>query len=133
MHSEAVYDVDRGRYPDAATPWDQEEWRTAALGWATGALGARGLRVTGSRQVRLRPWSVLVRLSADGAGAVWFKANPPASAFEAGLAEALARWAPEHVLRPLAVDAERGGALLPDGGARRPGGLGGGPGGPPPV
>jgi hypothetical protein len=61
---------------------------------------------------------VLGRLAVGDGGAVWFKANPPASVFEAGLTEALADWAPQHVLRPLAVDAARGWSLLPDGGPR---------------
>ncbi|MFR0353202.1 phosphotransferase [Streptomyces sediminimaris] len=110
--------VDRGRYPDVVTPWEREEWRAAALGWVGDVLDARGLREVGPRRVRLRPWSVLVRLSVDGAGTVWFKANPPASRFEAGLTQALAGWVPEHVLTPLAVDADRGWSLLPDGGPR---------------
>ncbi|MFE7167111.1 aminoglycoside phosphotransferase family protein [Streptomyces sp. NPDC057616] len=109
--------VDRGRYPDLVTPWERAEWRSAALGWVGGVLDAGGLRETGPRRVRLRPWSVLVRLSVDG-GPVWFKASPPAGRFEAGLAEALSEWVPEHVLRPLAVDAGRGWSLLPDGGPR---------------
>ncbi|GGV75012.1 phosphotransferase [Streptomyces gelaticus] len=98
------------------TPWAQEDWRAEALGWAERGLAAHGLRETGPRKVRLRPWSVLVRMSVAGGDAVWFKANPPASAFEAGLTEALACWVPAYVLRPLAVDAARGWSLLPDGG-----------------
>ncbi|MEW2413225.1 aminoglycoside phosphotransferase family protein [Streptomyces sp. NPDC046866] len=117
--------VDRGQYPHAETPWEQEEWRTGVFDWVRSELAAHGLYEQGPREVRLRPWSVLVRLtvatdrSRGGAGSgarVWFKANPPASAFEAGLGEALARWVPGHVLRPLAVDARRGWSLLPDGG-----------------
>ncbi|MET8769989.1 phosphotransferase [Streptomyces sp. NPDC004658] len=134
--------VDRGRYPDAVTPWERESWRATALDWVAGHLTAHGLRGEGALEVRLRPWSVLIRVpvggrghagtpagatrepsalpgqraTVDGQAAVWFKANPPASAFEGPLAAALARWVPDHVLRPLAVDAERGWALLPDGG-----------------
>lgn len=66
--------------------------------------------------MRLRPWSVLVRIPVEGHGAVFFKASPPASAFEAGLTEALSRRIPGRVLEPIAVDAERGWSLLPDGG-----------------
>ncbi|MFF3782129.1 phosphotransferase [Streptomyces sp. NPDC001933] len=116
MRNDTAVAVDRGRYPDAVTPWEREDWRADALGWAERGLAAHGLRETGPRKVRLRPWSVLVRMSVAGGEAVWFKANPPASAFEAGLTEALARWVPGYVLRPLAVDADRGWSLLPDGG-----------------
>ncbi|WP_258314653.1 aminoglycoside phosphotransferase family protein [Streptomyces sp. Act143] len=112
--------VDRGTYRDAVTPWEQQEWRRAALDWIREGLAARGLRVTAERwRVRLRPWSVLVRIEVtDGADvrSVWFKANPPGSAFEGALTAALARRVPEHVLEPLAVDAGRGWSLLPHGG-----------------
>ena len=116
MRDHASPTVDRGRYTDAVTPWEQESWRTAALDWVEAGLAAHGLRMTGRPQVRLRPWSVLVRVPVAGRGAVWFKANPPASGFEGPLTAALARWVPEHVLEPLAVDADRGWSLLPDGG-----------------
>ncbi|MFD7070314.1 phosphotransferase [Streptomyces sp. NPDC059913] len=108
--------VDRGDYPAARTPWERDEWRADVLGWAEHALAAHGLRETGPREVRLRPWSVLVRMTVGSGRAVWFKANPPGSAFEAGLTEALARWVPGRVLTPLAVDADRGWVLLPEGG-----------------
>ncbi|MFD0022142.1 aminoglycoside phosphotransferase family protein [Streptomyces sp. NPDC058382] len=112
----SIVSVDRGRYPDAVTPWEAPERRDAALAWAERGLAAHGLRTARRLTVRLRPWSVLVRMSADGERDVWFKATPPAAAFEAGLTEALARWTPGHVLKPLAVDATRGWSLLPDGG-----------------
>lgn len=108
--------VDRGAYEHAATPWEQESWRASALGWVEERLAVRGLRSSGDLAVRLRPWSVLMRVPVEGRGAVWFKANPPAGAFEGPLTAALARWVPEHVLKPLAVDAGRAWVLLPDGG-----------------
>lgn len=113
--------MDRGNYQDTVTPWEQGEWREAALGWAEAGLTAHGLRPAGRWSVRLRPWSVLVRIEVrDGAGVrcddIWFKANPPGSAFEGALTAALAGWVPEHVLEPLAVDAGRGWSLLPHGG-----------------
>ncbi|MGW0996885.1 aminoglycoside phosphotransferase family protein [Streptomyces sp. NPDC002523] len=108
--------VDRGRYPDGVTPWEQETWRAAALDWVDGALAAHGLRAGGDLRVRLRPWSVLMRVPVAGREAVWFKASPPAGGFEAALSAVLARWVPEHVLAPLAVDTDRGWSLLPDGG-----------------
>ena len=55
-------------------------------------------------------------MSVEEHNAVWFKANPPASAFEATLTSALAHWVPEHVLAPLAVDVDHGWSLLPHGG-----------------
>ncbi|MBV2357378.1 aminoglycoside phosphotransferase family protein [Streptomyces sp. J2-1] len=108
--------MDRGRHPGAATPWDDESWRAAAFAWAGERLDDLGLRPVGPVGVRVRPWSVLVRLPVSGGDSVWFKANPPASRFEGPLTAALSRLAPEHVLRPLAVDAGRGWSLLPDGG-----------------
>ncbi|CAL9344947.1 phosphotransferase [Streptomyces sp. enrichment culture] len=116
MLSDAPETVDRGRYPDTVTPWEEPAWRTEAVGWIEARLAARGLRPTGPWRVRLRPWSVLLRLCVTGGDAVWFKANPPASAFEGALTAALARWVPGHVLEPLAVDLGRGWTLLPDGG-----------------
>ncbi|MFA3878087.1 aminoglycoside phosphotransferase family protein [Streptomyces sp. MMCC 100] len=116
MFSDAPVAVDRGRYQDTVTPWEEPAWRAEALDWVRAGLTAHGLRPTGQWRVRLRPWSVLLRLCVEGPGAVWFKANPPASAFEGALTAALARWVPGHVLRPLAVDTDRGWSLLPDGG-----------------
>ncbi|HWD80566.1 MAG TPA: phosphotransferase [Kribbella sp.] len=106
--------IDRGAYPDARTPWDDPAWRESALGWLDEQLGRIGVRETGPRRVRVRPWSVIVRVAS--ADPVWFKAGAPGAAFEAGLGAALASWAPEHVLTPYAVDAARGWSLLPSGG-----------------
>ncbi|MFJ6070660.1 aminoglycoside phosphotransferase family protein [Streptomyces sp. NPDC093065] len=116
MLSDAPTAVDRGRYQDTVTPWEEPAWRAGALDWVRAGLTSHGLRPTGRWRVRLRPWSVLLRLDVEGREAVWFKANPPASAFEGALTAALARWVPGHVLRPLAVDTDRGWSLLPDGG-----------------
>ncbi|MFB0617642.1 phosphotransferase [Streptomyces sp. AGS-58] len=116
MREDAATVVDRGQYRDAVTPWEQETWRAEALGWVAEELTAHGLRAAGGLEVRLRPWSVLIRVPVAGRRAVWFKASPPAGAFEGPLTAALAGWVPEHVLRPLAVDAARGWSLLPDGG-----------------
>ncbi|MFG3102137.1 aminoglycoside phosphotransferase family protein [Streptomyces sp. NPDC048182] len=116
MRQETGPDADRGNHQDAVTPWEDPEWRAAAGEWVERVLAEHGLRTTGPWRVRLRPWSVLARLPLGERDAVWFKANPPASRFEGALTEALARWVPGHVLRPLAVDAGRGWAMLPDGG-----------------
>ncbi|MGW1290995.1 hypothetical protein ACWD4N_47530, partial [Streptomyces sp. NPDC002586] len=116
MHRAYAIAVDRSTYQYAPTPWEQESWRDAAMAWVADRLAERGLRMGGDLAVRLRPWSVLVRVPVEGRDAVWFKANPPAGAFEGPLTAALARWVPGQVLEPLAVDAERAWVLLPDGG-----------------
>ncbi|MFE4412662.1 aminoglycoside phosphotransferase family protein [Streptomyces sp. NPDC093064] len=116
MRDQTSMTVDRGGYQDAVTPWEEAAWRDAALEWVDGRLAERGLRAAGELRVRLRPWSVLVRVPVEGRDAVWFKANPPDSAFEGPLTAALARWAPRYVLEPLAVDPGRAWTLLPDGG-----------------
>ncbi|EST36159.1 phosphotransferase [Streptomyces roseochromogenus] len=116
MHRACSIVVDRSTYQYAPTPWERESWRDAALAWVADRLAERGLRMGGDLAVRLRPWSVLVRVPVEGRDVVWFKANPPASAFEGPLTAALARWVPGHVLEPLAVDAQRAWVLLPDGG-----------------
>ncbi|MER5480390.1 phosphotransferase [Streptomyces sp. NPDC002734] len=115
-HTTTDTDIDRGDWPDAVTPWGDAAWRTAAEAFTAEGLAAHGLRPAGKRTARLRPWSVLVRIPTDDGSRVWFKANPPASRFEAGLALVLDRRVPGRVLRPLAVDAGRGWSLLPDGG-----------------
>ena len=65
--------------------------------------------------VKERPWSYVVKVP-TAAGTVWFKENRGATRYEAPLVAALARWLPDRVLTPIAIDAERGWSLLPDGG-----------------
>lgn len=95
-----------------STPWADPRWRERALAWIRERLGTG---IIGRDEPRLRAWSITMRVRTDR-GSVWFKANPPDSRFEAGLTEALASWAPDRVLTPLAVDAAEGWSLLPDGG-----------------
>ncbi len=79
-------------------------------------LAAAGAARTGDvAQPRLRPWSTLLRAPTT-LGVVWLKAGGRETGYEAGLYEVLAELAPERVLVPIAVDAERGWMLLPDGG-----------------
>ncbi|TCB92693.1 aminoglycoside phosphotransferase family protein [Micromonospora zingiberis] len=98
------------------TGWDDPHWQAAALDWVTEALARTGRRVTGPVEPRIRPWSLVWRVPTD-AGAVWFKANSPGTRYEAGLLATLARLTPGRVLDPIAVDLDRGWAVLPDGGA----------------
>ncbi|WP_432521178.1 aminoglycoside phosphotransferase family protein [Kineococcus sp. SYSU DK006] len=86
-----------------------------APGWARERLAERGVAVLAAELVKHRPWSTVWRLSTPD-GPVWLKACPGATRHEVRLLEALARWRLPHALPPLAVDAERGRVLLPDGG-----------------
>ncbi|PWU60111.1 phosphotransferase [Micromonospora globispora] len=95
--------------------WSTPQWRDDALAWVGDALAGPGLRVTGPVEPRVRPWSLVWRVPTD-AGPVWFKANNRGTRHEAGLLAALARLTPGAVLRPVAVDVDRGWSLLPDGG-----------------
>jgi len=104
--------------PDTALPrWRDESWLRGARDWLTDRLAEAGVDVGDAQveQVRARPWSTQLRV-ATGAGTFWFKANAAGVAYEAGLVAVLARRCPGHVLPPVAVDAERGWLLLPDGG-----------------
>ena len=95
--------------------WSNPPWRDDALAWVGDALAGPGHRVTGPVEPRVRPWSLVWRVPTD-AGPLWFKANNRATRHEAGLLAALARLTPGAVLRPVAVDVDRGWSLLPDGG-----------------
>ncbi|WP_036373409.1 aminoglycoside phosphotransferase family protein [Micromonospora sp. ATCC 39149] len=95
--------------------WSDPRWQAHARDWVAGWLGRAGRRVTGPAEARVRPWSLVWRVPTD-AGPYWFKANNAGTRFEAGLLGALARIAPGRVPEPVAVDADLGWSLLPDGG-----------------
>jgi Phosphotransferase enzyme family len=96
--------------------WSSDEWRAGAIAWIDERLAAVGLERSGAvEQPHLRPWSTVLEVPTSQ-GAVFFKATGPEVAFEAGLYELLERVAPQRILTPLGVDAERGWMLLPDGG-----------------
>ena len=100
--------------------WSAPAWIAGATAWLDEQLAAAGRERTGAaEQTRVRPWSTLIRAPTAG-GDVWFKAAGPATAFEAGLVQLLARLAPDAVLTPIAADPERGWLLLPDGGEPLP-------------
>ena len=86
------------------------------IAWMDQRLADAGLTRTGDVEERsVRPWAIVLRVPTTG-GPVWLKTTGPEMASEARLYELLVRVAPEEVLTPLAVDAERGWLLLPDGG-----------------
>jgi hypothetical protein len=96
--------------------WATAAWRVEATGWADEALAPLGRHVHGVEQPHLRPWATALRLRLDDDSVVWLKAAAPRTSFEVGAYEVLATVVPDHVLEPLALDAERGWMLLPDGG-----------------
>jgi hypothetical protein len=88
---------------------DREEWLDERL-------AAAGLRRTGEVTCpHDRPWSTVHTAPTTG-GPVWLKAPGPGTVFEVALYGLLAEVTPSWVLRPIAVDVDRGWVLLPDGG-----------------
>jgi Phosphotransferase enzyme family len=65
----------------------------------------------------VRWWSTVLRVPTID-GALWFKANAPPHAFEAGLPAILERVSPGHVFELVALDADRGWLLIRDCGER---------------
>lgn len=99
-------------------PWRDPQWLAEAVAWIDARLAAAGLRRSSVPALRGRMWSVVARVPVGAQGTVWFKANPPGSAFEPGLIAALGQWAPEMVPPVLAVDTERAWMLAFDAGSR---------------
>ncbi len=83
-----------------------------ALAWAADQGVVANGEVT---QPRTAPWSTALRIPTSD-GVVWLKAGGTGTAYEAGLMRALVEMGAPHLLRPLAIDVERGWLLLPDGG-----------------
>ena len=91
-------------------------WLIAVEEWIADRLVLRGLSVSGDLELaHVRPWSTVIKVP-TATGDVWFKANGGATGYEPRLMVALSRWTTGRVLTPLAIDAERGWSLLPDGG-----------------
>ncbi len=89
-----------------------------AVAWIHAALEHHGLWATGPiMQPHEFPWSTVLRVP-TAAGDIYFKAPAPNLRHEAALTRALTQYEPDCVLPLLAVDAERGWMLMPDGGTR---------------
>ena len=96
--------------------WSSAGWRAAAVAWLDEGLAAAGLVRTGPvTQPRIRSWGTVLTAATSG-GTVWMKATGAATAYEVAIYELLTRVVPGRVLAPIALDAERGWLLLPDGG-----------------
>ena len=99
-------------------PWTEAAGTERAVAWIQAALEREGLRATGPiAQPHIVPWSTVLRVPTT-VGDLYFKAVAPHLRHEVALTEALTRLAPDCVLPLLAVDAERGWMLMPDGGTR---------------
>ncbi|WP_188079074.1 aminoglycoside phosphotransferase family protein [Actinotalea subterranea] len=101
---------------DLVAHWSSAAFLARATAWVRSVLAARGEAVRGDLVAhRVRFWSAVLTVPTDH-GTRWFKATNPGQAFEAPLLDRLGDLAPEHVVRPLAVDAAQGWLLLPDAG-----------------
>lgn len=101
---------------DLPATWTGTAWRAEAESWIRDRLATAGIAVTGPiEQPRVRPWSTQLVVPTDR-GRHWFKENNPAMTFEAALVARLAELVPGRVLEPVAVAADRGWLLVPDGG-----------------
>ena len=102
-------------WPPTPQRWTDPAWRRAALDWTDLQLAERGRRRTAWTLPHARPWSAAFRIETD-ADPVWLKANSDGTRYEAALLALLAALDLPSTPRPLAVDADRGLTLLPDGG-----------------
>jgi hypothetical protein len=101
---------------DGPRLWGSDSWREEATAWLDERLAATGRSRTGPvEQPHLRPWGTVLT-APTGDGPVWLKVPGPTTAFEVALYDLVRRVDPERILEPLAVDADRGWVLLPDGG-----------------
>ena len=97
--------------------WATPEWRSSVEAWIDRAVCPLSINRTGPTEEHTsRLWSVVLKVRTDH-GMAWFKENCPGQRGEAGIVQALVGIAPDHVVRPLAVDAERGWLLMQDHGA----------------
>jgi Phosphotransferase enzyme family len=88
----------------------------SALAWLDEQLTQHGLLLTAPVEIaKERPWATVFRAETSG-GVLWLKLSGAGTRFEVGLYELMHHIAPEHVLEPVALDAERAWILLPDGG-----------------
>ena len=103
---------------DPRLPWVQPDWLAGATSWIRVRLDDQGISLTGEiEQPHVRWWSTVMRVPTS-AGDLWFKANAPPHAFEAGLIAILERLRPGRVPELVALDADRGWMLMSDGGTR---------------
>lgn len=111
-----LVDVTQFEPSEGVPPWQDPAWLDAVSAWIDEHLTAAGFARSGTPTLRGRAWSVVVRVPVEHHTAVWFKANPPGSAFEPALIAALAQWTPQLAPQLLAVDTRRAWSLTADAG-----------------
>jgi hypothetical protein len=103
---------------DPTLIWVEPAFRDDATAWIRARLAERGIEQTGEiEQPHVRWWSTVMRVP-TAEGDLWFKANAPPHAFEAGLLAILERVHGGHVPELVARDAASGRLLMRDGGER---------------
>jgi hypothetical protein len=98
-------------------PWTDPAWLAEAHEWIDERDARLGVRRRATEQPHVRPWSTVIRVPTTE-GDLWFKANVPVLAYEAGVVEVLSRTRPDAVPALVGVDRERGWMLMRDGGER---------------
>ena len=94
--------------------WTGAEWFAEADAWVRARLASAGIAVTGEAvPYKIRFWAAVWCYPTDH-GLFWFKENNPGQAFEAALVAAMAEALPQHVVAPLAIDADHGWMLTAD-------------------
>jgi hypothetical protein len=97
-------------------PWEQDNWLGDVRQWTESELIRHGLTITGPLDAfHVRAWSIVVRVPTN-AGQFYFKALCPVLRYEPGITKALSEWQPKIIMPVMAIDAERGWMLMPDGG-----------------
>ena len=99
-------------------PWTDSAWVAEAHAWIGERLSELDLTRSGDvEQPHIRPWSTAMRVPTTG-GDLWFKANAPVLAYEAGVVQVLSRVRPNLVPELVGVEPDRGWMLMRDGGER---------------
>ena len=101
---------------DFQTLWQDATWRANANEWTRRVLAEQNIRVNSELlETQVRPWSLVLHVMTND-GKIFFKAAPPASAYEVFLTARLAQWCPDVVPQVLAVEPAQGWWLARDGG-----------------
>ena len=68
-------------------PWTDPAWLADAHAWIDERIATAGVaRAGATEQPHVRPWSTVIRVPTTD-GDLWFKANVPVLAYEAGVVE----------------------------------------------